>query len=492
MDRVGRAVARQLGRVDGFVLVPVEIPGGDPGEALHRWLEEHGIALALVDGRVTVPGPATLALRGSGRGVLVIGPDEPDALAERRLAEVNLHRDRVAEAIGGPLVWAGTAAWLRATAERAPDFWSIRTVTQRWRLGPGEQATASTPWSGPLVDDPPNRLDQLVTEAFTQGDRRNAARLGYLHAASLATRSDFAAARRVLETARGRVAPDDDGVGFDLLVLEARLAALTDDPRVRELLAQARERAGGSPGRRAQVDLVAAHLATAEGRTEEARALLAVVVEGCRAERPFLAARALAALGRITRTGGAAAEAEPLLREALALFQGSGEALGEANVLVELADLARETGRTEQARALLQGALATYRRHGTADGVARVLLRRGLVAADLGDLSLACGDLAAAARIFRKHQLSRDEGYARNRLGWVLGALGRPDAADRELGRALRRLQAVADTPARVGTLLARAQVAEGAGRRRAAARWRLLARRQAQAAGLVLPEVGA
>ena len=335
----------------------------------------------------------------------------------------------------------------------------------------------------------PGRLDLLVAEAFAQGDTRNAARLGYLHAAALATRSDFAAARRVLETARGRVPVDDDGIGFDLAVLAARLAALTDDPAAATLLDHARGLAGGSTGRRAQVDLVAAHVALTAGRGEEGAALLRSVAAECRNERPFLAARALTVLGRLARTAGDPTAAERSLREALGLFQGSGEALGEANVLVELADLARDTGRAAQSRTLLQGALTTYRRHGTADGVARVLLRRGIVAADQGDLSLARGDLSEAARIFRKHRLSRDEGYARNRLGWVLGALGQPAAADRELGRALRRLQGVGDAPARIGTLLARATIAAGAGRDRAARRWRQLAREGAAAAGLEMPQ---
>jgi tetratricopeptide (TPR) repeat protein len=235
------------------------------------------------------------------------------------------------------------------------------------------------------------------------------------------------------------------------------------------------------------VDLTAAQLHLAAGDTAAARSLLLGVVGTCRDERPFLAARALAALGRLDRTAGRLDTAETHLREALTLFQAAGESLGEANVLVELADVARDAGRRESTRALLGGALATYRRHGTSDGVARVLLRRGLVAADTGDLPLARGDLAAAAKIFHKHALRHDEGHARNRLGWVLAALGQPAAADRELAAALRLL---ADDPAaRVGTLLARARVAEAAGRTRSAGRWREAAKRAASEGGIDLDE---
>ncbi len=491
LERVGRSVARQMVRLDGFVLIPVELPGGDHGASLHRWLAEHGQDLPLVDGREGVPSAAGLIEAGRGRGAVVVGPDEPDAGDERALAEVNLHRDRIATELGAPLIWCGTPPWLRCTAERAPDFWSVRTVSERWRPSPGGAATASNPWSGPLVDDPPARLERLVAEALDQDDPRNAARLGYLLAAALATRSEFAAARDALAHARARIPGDDDGIGFDLLILSARLSVLTDQEDAAALLSEARTRAGTSTGRHAQVDLLVAHLAINGGRRDEARALLDGVARDCREDRPFLAARALTARGRLERTTGSPVIAEGLLREALALFQGSAEALGEANVLVELADLARDTGRTAQARTLLQGALTTYRRHGTSDGVARVLLRRGLVAADTGDLSLARGDLTAAARIFRKHHLTRDEGYANNRLGWVLATLGQPAAADRALARAMRCLRADGDAPARVGTLLARASIAAESGRERSATRWRDLARREGKRAGLVLPEDG-
>ena len=385
---VMRELLRLLGATTGFTLIPVEVPGPDLGRALARWLGEHGHPCRVVspaedEGWRDLPGRLARTETGPYGSVMVIGPPTLTPALTHGLRVLNQRRDVVIRALDGPLLWVGPREFLRATWHQAPDFWSVRSLT--WRVAPRPApVTGPAPYNGPLVNDDPDHLTGLIEEARRQGDPLNAARMGYLLAGALASRGDVLGARRVLAAALGEAPASDTDLAFDLTVIDARLADLAGAPEeARAQLDLARTLAGESPGKRAQLDLLTARHLAEQGENTAAIHLLEDIVGRCGGERPFLCARALTALGRAYRAEGHREpgrldDAERVLRQALDLFQGQGEALGEANVLAELGDLARQRARSGEAEALYRGAWEAYRVHGAMDGAAK--MRRRLAA----------------------------------------------------------------------------------------------------------------
>lgn len=380
---------RAIGSTEGFALLPVEVPGPDLGRGLARRLGEHGHPVRVVapereeDWAAVVSALARAAPPPHGAAML-LGPGQLGPGLERGLRVLNQRRQQLIDAIDAPLLWVGPPAFLQATWELAPDFWSVRGLTTR--VGPRSARLPSrpAPWSGPLVEGDPDELGGLAEEALRQHDRRNAARMAYLQAAALAARGEPEAARAALAPHLDLPLPDDE-LAFDLTILDARLAhGLGRRGDLRHRVASARRLAGRSPGRRAQLDLLTARRLVEGGQKREAIELLRRAVATCGDERPFLCARALTALARLERTMGQRqparlVEAEEHLRRALRLFQSQGEALGEATVLLELGDLARQLGRSAEAMSLYRGALGTFERHGASAAVPEV--RRRLRAA---------------------------------------------------------------------------------------------------------------
>lgn len=392
---VVRELLRLLGATTGFSLIPVEVPGPDLARALARWLGQHGhpcrvVAPAEEEGWLDLPGRLARAETNPYGTVMVIGPATITPAVTHGLRVLNQRRDVVIRALEAPLLWVGPREFHRATWHQAPDFWSVRSLT--WRVAPRPAPVSGpAPYNGPLVNDDPDHLMGLIAEARLQGDPLNAARIGYLLTGALASRGDIAGARAAAGVAMGDAPPVDADLGFDLRLLDARLADLAGAPEEAQArLAEARALAGDSPGKRAQIDLLTARRLTEQGKDGAAIRLLEEIVSRCGEERPFLCARALTALGRAYRAEGhlepgRMEDAERVLRQALDLFQGQGEALGEANVLAELGALARQRGRSSEAEALYRGAWETYRAHGAVDGAARMRkklagLRRGLKA----------------------------------------------------------------------------------------------------------------
>ncbi len=351
------ALLRVLGMIDGFVLVPVELAGLAGALRLHRWLRRHGHDLDFE----RLDGDSVGRLIARTRGVIAVGSsDTPDADVAL-LRRVNQARDAVARP-PFPILWCGSTDWLALTWQHAPDFWSVRAQTRSLRPDPAGPAQSGPEWAGEAGFEDAARLRQLRDLAREQADRLNAARLGYALAAALAAGGDVAAAsaaigEAVADLARGAPEPD---LAFDLHLLGARLALAAGEGGVaRRWLATARSLAAGSVGKEAQIGLIAAESALRSGRKADAVQRYARLLPGL-ADRPLLAARARVGLGRSLVRAGAYKAGEDMLRDAVALFQSQGEALGEATALVELGDLCRRTGRLAQARDLLLGALESF------------------------------------------------------------------------------------------------------------------------------------
>lgn len=367
-QQVYEELLRFLATTEGFVLVPVEVPDDRVGEELAAWLRAHAHPVRVVRAE---PGRELVhRLLGGERGapVMVLGET---ALAPEALGVLNQRRDTVSAFLEAPLLWCGPPAFLYAPREAAPDFWSTRALPRRVAT-PGARIPTAPRWTGPLVPEGPDALAALRDARRAEGDTVNAARLAYLRAAALAARSRFAEARGELAAVAADL-PLPDDLRFDLDLLAARLALVDEDPEgAADALARARRLAGESPGRRAQLDLVEVRALEEAGRVEEARDRAEAALRACGADRSLLAARAQVVLGRLSRRLADHVAAERHLLDAAAGFQAQGEALGEANALVELGDLRLEQGRFDEARALFHAARSAYRDHGASDAWQRV------------------------------------------------------------------------------------------------------------------------
>lgn len=129
-----------LDRLTGFALVPVEVPSRNVGLALAPYLGAAGRRVHLVDEDVQwriltaaiaaePPGPDGL--------VVVVEPRQMDVDERAALRLLNQRRDTLAERLCTSLLWCGSAEFLRATAELAPDFWSIREIPLQIPVPPG-------------------------------------------------------------------------------------------------------------------------------------------------------------------------------------------------------------------------------------------------------------------------------------------------------------------------------------------------------------------
>ncbi len=130
-----RGVLRVLTLSEGFTLVPVEISGPDVARMLATWLTAEGH-----DARVLAPltdadwhelaNDLSELYPGPRGAVLVVGGREITPAAARAIRSINQRRDSTARALSCPLLWCGPHEFLDATWEIAPDFWSVRAMTQ--------------------------------------------------------------------------------------------------------------------------------------------------------------------------------------------------------------------------------------------------------------------------------------------------------------------------------------------------------------------------
>ena len=173
---------RALERVPGFILQPLETPSRDLDRVLAAWLTSQGRPTQLVapsdeDAWKRLAATLTNLPQVEHQVVMVSGAQTIVAGMYHGLAMMNLHRDGIARRLGCPLLWCGGSAFLHATWEQAPDFWSIGAIPKRFA------PDASVAWAPPLpagVARVENResLQRLYDEAREQGDTENQARVG--------------------------------------------------------------------------------------------------------------------------------------------------------------------------------------------------------------------------------------------------------------------------------------------------------------------------
>lgn len=309
-----RELAQLIDLAGGFVLVPVEITGPDLGRALAEWLTDHDHPALVVEPRDDAAwealAPALLALRPAPTGVvLVIGGAKPPQGVYAGLRLLNQRRDSVVRHLGCPLLWCGPHEFLELTWERAPDFWSIRSVDRRL-----EAAIVEGVGAEPAEGQGPLRA--LYEAARQQGDARNAARLAVRLADALIGDGNTDAARALLDEALGK---SDAETAPELLLRRARVERIRGEMAAATLTLTEVVRCGvgrlraegyveigemlastGSTARAEQAYRDALHEATAAGdRRSEGRALLRLGVLTARGGRGRAAAMDLIERARV-------------------------------------------------------------------------------------------------------------------------------------------------------------------------------------------------
>ena len=213
-----RALLDDLELIDGFVLYPVDLAGPDLARGLADWLRAQGKKAILVhpetDDALRQMTAHLLSLTPAPDEVVVFaGPsvldaDAPLSALDEGLHLINQRRDSIKAALGVPLLWCGPREFQRTTAERAPDFWSIRDLGGKLRA-PSEKevfqlpGTLGFPSSFHRTEEDPDELSQRYREARRQGDYKNAVRLAVRLSLVFDFRAQSQDALRLLDEAIG-------------------------------------------------------------------------------------------------------------------------------------------------------------------------------------------------------------------------------------------------------------------------------------------------
>jgi len=286
-DHAFGAVERVIALTDGFALVPVEVDGPDLAHALVAHLGRCGHPCVVFEpldeaswGRLAAD---LLAAAPGERGVVaVIGRHELPSTTGAGLRLVNQRRDSIAAAIQRPLLWCGPPSFLALTWERAPDFWSVRTVGQKIepdttddRASSSESAATSKYRS--LLEDARSQRDtdretnfrtRLVQNLIHEDKLDEAERIaregpwpeGDVDAeltrfALASKRQDFVEAERILGTLpRPGMRPDQ---AAEIALAHAVLAEKRDSPELRALARRVAHDALESSGNDAQARTLA-------------------------------------------------------------------------------------------------------------------------------------------------------------------------------------------------------------------------------------------
>jgi tetratricopeptide (TPR) repeat protein len=410
-------IARTLSLVDGFTLMPVEVPGPDLGRALADWLGERGTPTRVLE-PLDEPGwrsivasllDAPEAVSGL-MAMMVIGPRRLAPGMAAGLSLANQRRDTIVMGLACPLLWCGPLDFLNATWERAPDLWSIRGMTHRVTV-PTEAPPESPLWAGVIVRDAPERLRETLRAAREQGDREMVARLSVQLAEALLAGGEYAEAAEVIDDARDGApgvkpdAPLSGDAGGALAILRARAAyALGDEALARRALEVAEEMAAeGSRG-----PAFAALVAVARGNLvlgedpERAmaayeEALAASVACGDRRNEAI----ALADLGVALLARGDAEGALTRLEAARAIVGEVGDERSEARCLMHLGRAHAALFDARTAAACFEEALLLVRDQGDRRGEARMLCHVARVYLDVGDAEKSREDATRALSLAR-------------------------------------------------------------------------------------------
>jgi DNA-binding SARP family transcriptional activator/tetratricopeptide (TPR) repeat protein len=128
-------------------------------------------------------------------------------------------------------------------------------------------------------------------------------------------------------------------------------------------------------------------------------------------------------------------------RQALPLLEAVGDPAAEGHVLVSIAAIHLEEGRLGEAEPLLDRALAIFRDEGVPRGEAQALKRIADLALLRGDAPRALEEFEGALAIVRSIRDRIGETYVLHGTGEAQAALGRADQAERVLSHALAMAQ---------------------------------------------------
>lgn len=164
-------VLRVFDLSDGFVLLPIALPGPDLAHGLAHFLLKEGHPPIIVapeaedDWKNLASSLLSVKPEQGGLVMVIAGSDIPADLS-LPLRIVNERRDAIAKQLNCPLLWCGSPDFLVQTGQMAPDFWSIRAVERRMegRAKPESKPTAK--------ESMPEQTD-LLDEAVRQGDRKS-------------------------------------------------------------------------------------------------------------------------------------------------------------------------------------------------------------------------------------------------------------------------------------------------------------------------------
>lgn len=212
----------------GFVLVPLSIPGPDVAVALGEWLSTKGHPAFVIQPQDDVAwehlAASLLAAKPAKGGVvMVIGSSEPPPGSYLGMRLVNEHRDSLVRHLGCPLLWCGPTSFLDFTWERAPDFWSIRSVDRQLEAAEAEVVLESEKdESSPVRKD--STSSDWMAEAKEQGDTASAARLALKRVDKLIEEGAFAEAAAVVSEALESLGADEPRLRVELGLRQADLA----------------------------------------------------------------------------------------------------------------------------------------------------------------------------------------------------------------------------------------------------------------------------
>ncbi|MEM6288985.1 MAG: serine/threonine-protein kinase, partial [Bacteroidota bacterium] len=174
------------------------------------------------------------------------------------------------------------------------------------------------------------------------------------------------------------------------------------------------------------------------------------------AEEPVVLAGMLATIGRVYRAVGLYPDAEPALRDALALYDSTGaDPLGQRDALLQLANLQYRTEAYDESGRLAREALRLDSLHARPEESSRleILNTVALVHSDLGDIHDDPAELETAARILEEVVAGRraldteearvDLGVNLSNLGLIYMDLGRYDEAEPLLDESIVITEAV-------------------------------------------------
>ena len=446
-----REILHALSLIEGFALMPVDVPSEDVARALAAWLTAEGQPVTIIEPSTEEAWrgltPALFQAQPGAEGVVMVlgSRGEPPGMMWG-LGLLNQRRDSMGKHLGRPLLWCGPWSFLDATWRAAPDLWSVADVPKRLEAPGRAPPPYPFEWTGGEV--PQGLLDKLaevlsiprrqVLDREPRPPLTTTVTLLISHILIDAHRSYFS-------TAINRDVPPSGAVRErlpDLLVVMNNQAIEQAQDKDTALVLVTALWLAGLGVNRSSTELlnawdplatsaltnrmrgvalaVKAQILACSGQYELARIPCEEAIPVLRSTQDtFSEAHALRVLGYVHGFEGRLVEAEGAYDAALALFRRLGLRRGEAHVLRGLGDLRLVTDRLTDARQLYERALALYREIGDRLGEANAQRSLGDLFFLLEDLDAADTAFREALRIYREIGILEGERVIPHRLAEV-------------------------------------------------------------------------